>query len=157
MWTRLLAAALVTVSIPAAGQSAESGKWHNDTAHGYERYWTENVNGSRFTIWCPKNHNVRGALLSVDINGHRPPDNSVVRFELDHKLVKFRVGKNGYIRTNCATCTDNLTYFWHQLRSSVKFVVQFEDKQHYAGFSLRGAKETTPHSVCASRVAETSQ
>lgn len=150
----LFFAALLIAASPL--QAAEQGKWHNDSAHGYERYWTVNSTGARFTIWCPPNHNARGALIGIDIKGQRPSPDSLVRVELDHKLVKFKVGPDGYIRNDCPACSDNLTYFWHRLRSSVRFKVQFEDRR-YAGFSLKGVREVTPHSVCASQLAHNSQ
>jgi len=34
--------------------------------------------------------------------------------------------------------------------------VQFEDRR-YAGFSLNGAREAMPHSVCASQMAQNGQ
>lgn len=143
------------ITVPAS-QAAEFGRWHSDRAHGYDRYWTVNTTGARFTIWCPPNHNPRGVLISVDIKGKPPTPDTLVRIELDHKLVKFRAGSDGYIRNDCPACADNLTYFWHRLRTSFRFKVQLEDRR-YAGFSLRGVREAMPHSVCASQVAQNSQ
>lgn len=147
----LLSAFLIAASSHAG--AAEQSRWHSDKAHGYERYWTENRAGARFTIWCPPSHNIRAALIGIDIKGHLPAPGSLVRVELDHKLIKFRAGPDGYIRNDCNACADNLTYFWHLMRSSVKFVVQLEDKR-YAGFSLRGVQQTTPHAVCASQLVQ---
>jgi len=152
--TSFFLAALLIAASPA--RAADHGKWHSDTAHGYERYWTVNSTGARFTIWCPPDHRIGGVLIGIDIKGQRPSPDTLVRVELDHKLVKFTAGPDGYIRNDCPACGDNLTYFWHRLRSSVRFKVQFEDRR-YAGFSLRGVRETMPHSVCASRLAQNSQ
>lgn len=149
----LVAAALCAAS---SAHAADFGKWHHDSAHGYERYWTVNSTGARFAIWCPPGRRIGGVLIGIDIKGERPEPDTLVRVELDHKLVKFRVGPDGYIRNDCPACTDNLTYFWHRLRSSVRFKVQFEDRR-YAGFSLNGVREATPHSVCASQLAHNSQ
>jgi len=133
--------------------AADSGSWRSDTAHGYERYWTENRSGARFTIWCPPNHNIQAALIGIDIKGRLPEPGSVVRIELDHKLIKFKAGPDGYIHNDCPACADNLTYFWHRLRAAGIFKVLFEDRR-YAGFSVRGVREATPHSVCSSQFAQ---
>lgn len=140
----------------APSHAAEFGRWHSDRAHGYDRYWTVNSTGARFTIWCPPNRNLNGVLIGIDIKGKRPSPDTLVRIELDHKLVKFKAGSDGYIRNDCMACGDNLTYFWHRLRSSVRFKVQLEDRR-YAGFSLRGVREAMPHSVCASQLAQNTQ
>lgn len=143
--------AVLIACAPMSAIAAQHGKWHSDEAHGYERYWTQNSKGDRFTIWCPPSHKPGDALISVNIHGTAGPQ-SLVRIQLDKKLVKFKTDSKGFIRNNCMSCVDNLTYFWHQLRSSRKFVVQLEDKRH-AGFSLDGIRETIPASVCASRMA----
>lgn len=156
MWTRACLAGVLYVLVSTVSFAAEHGAWHNDAAHGYQRYWTENRAGSRFTIWCPENRNLRGTLIGIDIKGHLPSPDSLVLIELDHKLIKFNTGSDGYIRTDCPACADNLTYFWHRLRSSVKFAIQLEDRR-YAGFSLRGVQETMPATVCSSQFARTPQ
>jgi hypothetical protein len=143
----------LTLALPVAAHADDLGRWHSDKAHGYERYWTQSRSGARFTIWCPPSHRVQDALIGIDIKGRRPEPDTLVRIELDHKLITFRAGPDGYIRNDCTACTDNLTYFWHRLRSSVKFAVQFEDRR-YAGFSLRGIRDVTPHTVCASQIAQ---
>ncbi len=141
----------LATSLPAI--AADYGKWHTDTAHGYERYWTESSSGARFTIWCPPNHAVRNTLIGVRIKGRRPDPGSTVLVELDHKLIKFRAGNDGYIYNDCPACSDNMTYFWHRLRSSVKFAVQLEDRR-YSGFSLNGVREAMAGSVCSSQMAQ---
>jgi len=152
---RLVILTSIVLSLVTAGETlaTDFGRWHADKAHGYERYWTESRSGARFTIWCPPSHKARNALIGIDIKGRRPEPGTLVRIELDHKLITFKAGSDGYIRNDCTACADNLTYFWHRLRSSVKFAVQFEDRR-YAGFSLRGVREVTPHAVCASQIAQ---
>ncbi|MEM5582487.1 hypothetical protein WNZ15_08505 [Roseibium sp. AS2] len=145
----LLGVCLMIGASPAG--AAEAGIWRSDTAHGYERYWTENRDGARFAIWCPPSHDIKAALIGIDINGRLPAPDTVVRVELNRKLIKFRVGHDGYIHNTCASCPDNLTYFWHQMRSAPRVMVLFDDKR-YAGFSLRGIQKATPHSVCASQL-----
>jgi hypothetical protein len=149
---KLLFTLIAFVFAPLSAHAAEHGKWHSDTAHGYERYWTRNSTGASFAIWCPPGHNINGVLIGIDIKGRRPTPDTLVRIELDHKLVKFKVGPDGYIRNDCPACSDNLTYFWHQLRSAVFFKVLFEDRR-YAGFSLKGVRDAMPHSVCSNQVA----
>mgnify|MGYP000091378302 CR=1 FL=1 len=156
MFNRLAIAALLTIAASGQAFATDHGSWHNDSAQGYERYWTANTSGARFTIWCPKNRNVRGALIGIELKGRLPSADSLVRVQLDHDLVKFTAGPDGYIRNDCPACADNLTYFWHRLRAAAKFVVQFEDKR-YAGFSLNGVKEAVPHGVCLSQIATKSQ
>ncbi|MBO6511828.1 MAG: hypothetical protein JJ979_25660 [Roseibium sp.] len=151
MWKRNVALALLIACSPIPTFAAQHGNWHSDVAHGYERYWTQNSKGDRFTIWCPPSHKPGDALISVNIHGSASPQ-SLVRIQLDRKQVKFKTDSKGFIRNNCAACVDNLTYFWHQLRSSKKFAVQLEDKR-FAGFSLDGIQEAIPSSVCSSRMA----
>lgn len=151
-----LVLSLLAIAAASPAMAEEYGKWTRDRAHGYERYWTQNNSGARFAIWCPPNHNKRAALIGIDIEGALPEPDSLVRVELDHKLIKFRVGPDGYIRNDCPACADNLTYFWHRMRSAVKLIVLFEDKR-YAGFSLKGVKDATPHSVCSSQLARNGQ
>ncbi|MHA7772433.1 hypothetical protein [Roseibium sp. M-1] len=149
-------ALILPMLMPVAALAADPGRWHSDKAHGYERYWTESRSGARFTIWCPPSHRAQDALISIDIKGRRPDPDTLVRIELDHTLIKFRAGSDGFIHNDCNACADNLTYFWHRMRSSVKFAVQFEDRR-YAGFSLRGVRNITPHAVCSSQVAQSLQ
>lgn len=150
MWKRNLILALILVFTPSQSPAAQFGKWHSDLAHGYERYWTENAKGSRFTIWCPPSHSARGALMSVGIQGRYPSPDSEVLIELDRKLVKFKTDSKGFIRNDCSACVDKMTYFWHLLRGSMKFAIQLEDKR-YAGFSLKGVKQAIPGSVCSGK------
>ncbi len=156
MKMHFFAALALTAFLPGHAFSETNGKWRKDFAQGYERYWTENASGARFAIWCPPNHSPRGTLIGIDIKGQLPPPGSEVLIQLDQKLIRFRADSNGYIRNDCPACTDNLTYFWHLMRSAGKLAVQFENKS-YAGFSLNGAMETTPYSVCASQMAGRTQ
>jgi hypothetical protein len=156
MWKRNVFLALIIALAPSQSLAAQFGKWNNDEAHGYERYWTENAKGARFTIWCPPNHDARGALLSIDIKGRHPSPRSLVHIELDRKLIKFKTDSKGFVRNDCAACVDNMTYFWHHLRVSMKFAIQLEDKR-YAGFSLKGVKEAIPKSVCSRQLAGNSR
>ncbi len=148
-WALLIA--LLPLTLTSQGMAAQHGRWTNDTAHGYERYWTENRSGSaRFTIWCAPNQGIRGGLIGIDIEGFRPSPESLVRIELDHQLVKFTAGHDGFIRIDCPLCADNMTYFWHRLRSAGKLLVLLEDKR-FAAFSLKGVQDATPRSICASQ------
>ncbi|KZM48615.1 hypothetical protein [Labrenzia sp. OB1] len=150
MITKLMLTALIGLSIPCQASSEAHGQWNHDVAHGYERYWTVNSQGSYFTIWCPINKNMRGALISINVMGNLPPPRSLVRIQLDRDLIKFTAGPDGYILNDCPACADKFTYFWHRLRSAGKLVVRFEDRR-LAGFSLNGARDATPHPVCATQ------
>ncbi|WP_417709121.1 hypothetical protein [Roseibium aggregatum] len=152
----LLSFVFLTLAAPFQATAADHGKWHTDTAHGYERYWTESSTGARFTIWCPPNHAIKNTLIGIRIKGRRPDPGTTVLVELDHKLIKFRAGDDGFIYNNCPACSDNMTYFWHRLRSAVKFAVQLEDRR-YSGFSLNGVRETMAGSVCSKQIAQNIQ
>ncbi|TYC65477.1 hypothetical protein FMN63_24040 [Stappia sp. BW2] len=143
----------LTLAAPLHAVAADHGKWHTDTAHGYERYWIESSTGARFTIWCPPSHAIKNTLIDIRIKGRRPAPGTTVLVELDHKLVKFRAADDGFIYNDCPACSDNMTYFWHRLRSAVKFAVQLEDRR-YSGFSLNGAREALAGSVCSRQIAQ---
>ncbi len=139
--------AFLATTLCTTAYAETSGAWNSQEIKGFKRYWTVNSTGGSVTIWCHPDRISRGTLISIDIEGRRPDPETLVRIELDRKLIKFHADSEGYIQTACATCSDNFDYFWHQLRSSAQFRVLFEDER-YAGFSLRGARRILPGDVC---------
>lgn len=148
MFLRIFGLAATIVMMSSTAFADQFGSWNRDNIKGYETYWSTNSDGARFTIWCPPNNLVQNALIGIELNGKLPTSSSVVKVEIGRRLVKFKTDSDGYIRTDCATCSDNLTYFWSLMRSSPHLKVLFND-QRYAGFSLKGAREAFPVSVCA--------
>ncbi|MEP3047650.1 MAG: hypothetical protein ABJL55_11960 [Roseibium sp.] len=148
MFKRLIKISIATLMMTAPVAADQFGNWNRDNIKGYETYWTVNSDGARFTIWCPPDNQVKNALIGIDINGKLPKASSVVKVEVGRRLVKFNTDRDGYIRTDCTTCADNLTYFWNLMRSSAHLKVLLDDRRH-AGFSLRGAREVFPSAVCA--------
>ena len=87
-------------------------------------------------------------LISIDIKGRLPVPKTLIRVELDHRLIKFTADRDGYIRSDCPACADNMRYFWQLLRNSARFAVLFDEDRRYAGFSTRGVGEVIPPTVC---------
>lgn len=133
----------------APANSETVGSWHSDKVDGYQSYWTKNQQGSRFTIWCPSRKKAALPLIGIDIKGRLPAPETLIRVELDHRLIKFFASEDGYIRPDCPACGDNLRYFWQLLRNASRFAVLFDEDRRYAGFSTRGADEIMPATVCA--------
>lgn len=127
--------------------AATSGNWHSEPVRGFQSYWTINKKGARFTIWCPSRTKDALPLIGIDIKGKRPRPDTMIRVELDHRLIKFNVSDDGFIRPDCPACGDNLRYFWQLLRGSARFGVLFEDSRH-AFFSTKGARDVIPPAVC---------
>ncbi len=145
---RLYLISIVAASFLSNSTSAATvDKWNSGEIDGFTRYWTTNNEGSSFVVWCHPKRRLNGTLLQVLINNKFPPPNSRVTVILDRQALDMPVNKQGYIETNCATCSDSFGYVWHMLRSSHSLVVKFPDDQ-FAGFSLRGAQEILPGPVC---------
>ncbi|POF31521.1 hypothetical protein [Roseibium marinum] len=122
-------------------------KWNSGEVNGFTRFWTTNNEGSNFVVWCHPQRKVNGTLLHIVIAGDTPPPDTRVKLILDREVLDLPVNKQGYIDSGCATCADSFDYVWHKLRSSRSLAVKFQDER-YAGFSLRGARQIIPGSVC---------
>ena len=90
---------------------------------------------------------MNGTLLQVLIDGKSPPPLSRIKVMLDRHGLELQINKQGYVDTNCPTCSDGFDYVWHMLRSSHSLAVKFEDNRS-AGFSLRGAMQVLPGPAC---------
>ncbi len=140
----------ILFSLTAPSVFAETiGSWHSEKVDGYHSYWTTNRAGARFTFWCPDSQKTSLPLIGIDIKGSLPSPETLIRIELDHRLIKFTTSADGYIRPDNAAYADNLKYFWQLLRNSARFAVLFDDDRRYAGFSTKGAEDIIPQAVCA--------
>ncbi|QDG77121.1 hypothetical protein [Labrenzia sp. PHM005] len=149
MFFRLTAIAFIWGFTMAPANSETIGSWHSEKVNGYQSYWTKNQRGSRFTIWCPDSKKSALPLIGIDIKGRLPAPETLIRVELDRRLIKFTASEDGYIRPDCAACGDKLRYFWQLLRNSARFAVLFDEDRRYAGFSTIGAGDIIPANVCA--------
>lgn len=138
---------IVITGFPASAETI--GSWHSEKVDGYQSYWTQNRAGARFTLWCPDNSKSALPLIGIDIKGNLPSPKTLIRVELDHRLIKFTAAEDGYIRPGNAAYADNLKYFWQLLRNAARFAVLFDDDRRYAGFSTKGAGDIMPATVCA--------
>lgn len=148
MFVRLVFTAILFGLSSSLAGAAMSGNWHTEPVEGFQSYWTVNNKGARFTIWCPSGSKAALPFISIDIKGRRPPPETLIRVELDHRLIKFTASTDGFIRPDCPACADNLRYFWQLLRRSGRFGVLFQD-QRYAFFSTKGVRDVVPPTVCA--------
>ncbi|WP_306148362.1 MULTISPECIES: hypothetical protein [unclassified Roseibium] len=148
MFTRLFLIAMFIGLSVTPSVSGTVGSWHSEKVNGYQHYWTKNKLGSRFSIWCPDSKKAVLPLISIDIKGRLPVPRTLIRVELDHRLIKFTADRDGYIRPDCPACADNMRYFWQLLRNSARFAVLFDEDRRYAGFSTRGVGEVIPPTVC---------
>lgn len=147
MRTQMFLVILAVVLTGTLARADQHGVWHWDVVKGHDTYWTINKTGSRFTIWCPPKHAFQRPVIGINIDGHGPNPNSVVKLELNRKVVRFSSDKDGYIRVNCPACIDNMSYLWNMLRSATSFRVLLDDDR-FAGFSLVGARHAFPSKVC---------
>ncbi|WP_213215532.1 hypothetical protein [Roseibium polysiphoniae] len=127
--------------------AAQTGNWKTDKVQGFEKYWTETADGSRFTIWCNRSRSVSGTVVDIDIDGRNAPARKKIRVVIDRSMLKMDADAKGYVQTNCAACADGYTVLWNRLRSGVSLAVKFDDER-YAAFSLKGAREILSDSVC---------
>lgn len=123
------------------------GDWNFDTVQGFEKYWTQNEEGARFTIWCHRKRNLSGTVLDIDIAGRNAPAKRNMRVVIDRKLFRFRADNRGYVQTGCPACADNYTVLWRRLSNGVRLAVEFDDSR-FAAFSLNGAREILQGDVC---------
>lgn len=147
MKNRLLGAAIAGVLLSTAASADSFGKWNSGDVDGYTRYWTINSVGSSFVVWCHPRRAINGTLLQVEIDGTRPAPETRIKLILDREILELPVNAHGYVDTGCATCADSFGYVWHKLRGARSMAVKFQDDR-YAGFSLKGARETIPGPVC---------
>lgn len=147
MWKRNMLAllALTTVSSPAF--VVNSGNWHNEVVKGFEKYWTETNDGSRFTIWCNRKRNLSGTVIDIDIAGRNAPPRKSIKVVIDRQMITMSADSRGYVQTDCAACADGYTVLWNRLRTGVSMAVKFDDER-YAAFSLKGARDILSNSVC---------
>jgi hypothetical protein len=122
-------------------------KWNSGEINGFTRYWTTNNVGANFVVWCHPSRQINGTLLHVEINGKTPKPNTRIKLIIDRNVLDLPVNEQGYVDTSCATCADSFGYVWHKLRSARTIAVKFNDLS-YAGFSLKGAQQILPGSVC---------
>lgn len=149
MFFRLTAFVFMWGLTIAPANSETIGSWHSEKVDGYHSYWTKNQRGSRFTIWCPDSKKATLPLIGIDIKGRLPMPETLIRVELDHRLIKFTASEDGYIRPDSPAYADNLKYFWQLLRNAARFAVLFDEDRRYAGFSTKGAGDIIPANVCA--------
>lgn len=145
---KLFAFALVAISLLSHTANAETfAKWSRGDVDGFTRYWTTNNVGANFVIWCHPDRKVNGTVLHIEIDGQTPAPSSHIKLIIDQEILDLPVNKQGYIGSDCATCSDSFSYVWHRLRAATTLAVKFEDNR-YAGFSLKGVKQILPGPVC---------
>jgi hypothetical protein len=130
-----------------SASAVQYGQWKNETVQGFEKFWTETADGSRFTIWCNRKRNLSGTVVDIDIDGRNAPAQRSIRVVIDRSMLKLTADANGYVQTDCAACADGYTVLWNRLRSGTNLAVKFEDDR-YAVFSLKGAREALSSSTC---------
>jgi len=147
MICRVTSAFVVCAFLSTASFADTVGKWSKGEINGFTRYWTTNNVGANFVIWCHPQRMVNGTLLHIEIDGKTPTPNSRIKLIMDQEVLELPVNEQGYVDSDCATCSDRFGYVWHRLRASRTMAVKFQDKR-YAGFSLKGATKILPGPVC---------
>ncbi|WP_417688818.1 hypothetical protein [Roseibium sp.] len=147
MLRKIILSAIVVTGFAAPAAAIQNGNWQNETVQGFEKYWTETQDGSRFTIWCNRKRNLSGTVIDIDINGRNAPARKNIRVVIDRHMITMAADAKGYVQTDCAACADGYTVLWNRLRSGVTLAVKFDDER-YAAFSLKGAREILSDSVC---------
>ncbi|MEJ8476631.1 hypothetical protein [Roseibium algae] len=138
---------LSTLIWVAPAAAIKHGKWNNEKIQGFEKYWTDAADGSRFTIWCHKKRKYSGTVVDIDIDGKNAPPSKEISIVIDRKLLNMTADEGGYVQTDCATCADGYKVLWNRLRSGSSLAVKFKDNR-YAAFSLKGAREILSKDTC---------
>ena len=147
MFRLVLLAGICVISISAQSYAQRIGNWHSESVQGFNKYWTETSNGSRFTIWCNPGRKIAGTVIDIDIEGRNAPARRNIRVVVDRKMIKMPADRRGFVQTDCAACADSYQVLWNRLRSGVRLTVQFDDAR-YAAFSLKGAREILSSRIC---------
>lgn len=142
------ALAATTTSAAAAGAGAGPGQmWHQETVQGFQKFWTETGQGSRFTIWCNRDRKTAGTVIDVDIDGRNAPARKPIKVVVDRHMIQMPADDRGYVRTDSPAGADGYTVLWNRLRGGVRLQVLFDDDR-FAVFSLAGAATTLSPEVC---------
>lgn len=145
---RSIAAALIVFAFVSDVAVAKTiGKWSSGEINGFTRYWTTNNVGASFIVWCHPSRRINGTLLHIEIDGKTPKPHSRVKLIIDRDILDLPVNEQGYIDSGRPVSSDSFDYVWHKLRSASAIAVKFHDHS-YAGFSLKGAEEILPGTVC---------